>query len=96
MANPRQSIKGKGDDAFWSEDEKPTSKPARQQDSKTATKRPKRVKATFYLSEDDIITLEELKIEHRRQTGEKTDKSQLIREAINLLKSQYNSKTVSQ
>ncbi len=48
----------------------PTSKPANQL-----------VKATFYLTPENIMQLEHLRIE-RLQKGEKVDKSALVREAI--------------
>ena len=93
MAKRRQSIKGKGDDAFWSDDGQDDSIPVSQQKaSKPADELPTKVKATFYLWPDDITALEELKLEHWKQAGEKTDKSQLIRQAIKLLKDQYASK----
>lgn len=42
------------------------------------------VKATFYITQAQVIALEELRLERRRQ-GEKTDKSELVRQAIDLL-----------
>lgn len=46
---------------------------------------PKLVKGTFYLREEDMLALEEVRLSRRRK-GEKTDKSALVREAIGLLK----------
>lgn len=45
------------------------------------------VKATFYLTPENIIALEELKLKLRKQ-GAKVDKSELVRRAIDLLTSQ--------
>lgn len=42
------------------------------------------VKATFYLTPAHVIALEELKLKLRKQ-GEKADKSELVRRAIDLL-----------
>jgi hypothetical protein len=47
------------------------------------------VKATFYITPDQVIALEELKLKLRKQ-GEKADKSELIRRAIDLLIEQAN------
>ncbi len=51
---------------------------------------PKLVKATFYLSPDDVITLEELQLTIRKRTGRKVNKSELMREAIALLVKEYS------
>ena len=42
------------------------------------------VKATFYLTPAHVIALEELRLKLRKQ-GEKVDKSELVRRAIDLL-----------
>jgi len=42
------------------------------------------VKATFYLTPEHIMTLEQVRLK-RKQRGEKVDKSALVREAINYL-----------
>jgi hypothetical protein len=42
------------------------------------------VKATFYLTPEHIMTLEQVRLK-RKQRGEKVDKSALVREAINHL-----------
>lgn len=47
------------------------------------------VKATFYITQTQVIALEELKLKLRKQ-GEKADKSELIRRAIDLLIEQAN------
>jgi hypothetical protein len=48
------------------------------------------VKATFYLTPDDIIALEELQLQIRKRTGRKANKSELMREAIALLVKEYS------
>lgn len=48
------------------------------------------VKATFYLSPDDVIALEELQLAIRKRTGRKMNKSELMREAIALLVKEYS------
>lgn len=45
---------------------------------------PALIKATFYLTEDDIMQLEHIRLA-RRSRGMRVDKSALIREAIRLL-----------
>lgn len=47
------------------------------------------VKATFYITQAQVIALEELKLKLRKQ-GKKADKSELIRRAIDLLIEQAN------
>lgn len=47
-----------------------------------------RVKATFYLNPDQVLALEELRLKRFKETGDKVDKSQLVREAIDLLAKQ--------
>ena len=42
------------------------------------------VKATFYLEEEQVMKLERLRLA-RRERGEKTDKSALVREAVDRL-----------
>ena len=54
------------------------SKPVSQPASKPV---PQLVKATFYLTPENIMQLEQLRLE-RLQKGEKADKSALVREAI--------------
>lgn len=75
-------MRGMGADAFF---EKPGTRQAggtaEQQASKTARKL---VKATFYLTQDHILKLEQLRFERRRK-GQRVDKSALVREAIELL-----------
>ncbi len=61
-----------------------------QQDTSTPVKQPL-IKATFYLTPEHEAALEELKLKLRKTTGERTDKSELVRRAIDLLVSQYNS-----
>jgi hypothetical protein len=48
------------------------------------TQKPKYVKATFYITPDHALQLEEYRLKLARQ-GEKVDKSELIRRAIELL-----------
>ena len=59
------------------------SKPASQDTSKPVIQL---IKATFYLSPEQIMKLEQLRLA-RLQQGEKIDKSALVREAIDLLTS---------
>src|SRR5262245_17292686 len=50
------------------------------------------IKVSYYIRPDQDDTLEEIKLAVRRATGERTDKSALIREAIDLLADKYNVK----
>ena len=52
----------------------------------------KLIKVSYYIREDQDTILEEIKLEVRRSTGERTDKSALIREAIDLLANKYKVK----
>lgn len=80
---------------------KATSNPGRKQASKTAgqlTSKPasqhtgKLAKATFYLRPEQILKLEEIRLEAMREGKARLDKSALVREAIDLLVSQYAGK----
>ncbi len=53
------------------------------------------VKATYLLSPHNITILEELKLTIWKQTRAKIDKSQLMREAVGLLKKRYDRKFAS-
>ena len=64
-----------------------------QQDSLPANEKVEREKATFYLNPGDILSLEEVKLNLKKQ-GINKDKSELVREAIGLLVDKYASKTV--
>ena len=74
----RPSMRGMGADAFFAST---AEAPAPQQDSTPA---PQFVKATFYLTPELILKLEQVRFD-RLQRGEKTDKSALVREAIERL-----------
>lgn len=63
-----------------------------QQDSMPVNEKVEREKATFYLNPGDILTLEEIKLNLKKQ-GLNKDKSELIREAIGLLIEKYAGKT---
>lgn len=72
---------------------KATSKPGRRQASKPVSQHTgKLAKATFYLRPHQILKLEEIRLEAMRKGKAKIDKSGLVREAIDLLVSQYASK----
>ena len=80
----RTSMKGMGADAFFQSPptvQADASKPIRQQTSEGDSPL---VKATFYLTPEHIMTLEQVRLK-RKQRGEKVDKSALVREAINHL-----------
>ena len=83
----RESMRGRGADAFYSEQpaNPQASTPASQQASKPALNEAgELVKATFYLTQAQILKLEQLRL-NRRQQGQKVDKSALVREAIEAL-----------
>lgn len=54
--------------------------------SKTAKQQ--RIKATFYLEPEDIIAIDEMQTQRFKQQGKKPEKSELVSEAIQLLKQQ--------
>jgi hypothetical protein len=77
-------MKGMGADAFFQSSpglQSDASKPVSQQASEDDVPL---VKATFYLTPEHIMTLEQVRLK-RKQRGEKVDKSALVREAINHL-----------
>ncbi len=93
----REPIKGRlGTNAFFSQqDREPESQQdnvlSEQQDSQTSTQQtskttPQWVKATFYLTPDLVLKLEEVRMARLRR-GEKVDKSALVREALDHLAS---------
>ncbi len=74
-------MRGMGSDAFFSG--QPTSEFAKQQDGKPVVGL---IKATFYLTPDLVLKLEEVRMT-RLRSGIKVDKSALVREAIEQLAS---------
>lgn len=85
MPNPkRPSMRGMGADAFF---EKPVTQQAGETvEQQTGKPVSQLVKATFYLTPDHVLKLEQLRLDRKRR-GHKVDKSALIREAIELLQS---------
>jgi hypothetical protein len=81
MAPKRTTMRGMGQDAFFSGQQ--ASDPASQQAVKAASDL---VKATFYLTPDLVMKLEEVRMKRLRD-GVKMDKSALVREAIEQLAS---------
>lgn len=87
--NAASLLGGNALDRFTGGPEEPTMT-AKRRDRKTARREPaepevNRVKATFYLNPEQVVALEELRLEHFKETGEKIDKSELVRRAIDLL-----------
>lgn len=90
-------MKGMGADTFFETPaNQDTGKSVNQQDSKQAYQRTDKpvssltestneelIKATFYLTQQHIMKLERIRL-GRKQMGRKTDKSALVREAIDL------------
>ncbi len=81
MAAKRTSMRGMGSDAFFSDQQ--ANGPATQQAGKPAVGL---VKATFYLTPDLVLKLEEVRLT-RLRSGVKVDKSALVREALEHLAS---------
>ena len=81
MASKRTSLRGMGQDAFFSGQQ--TSEAVSQQTAKPTVDL---VKATFYLTPDLVMKLEEVRMKRLRD-GIKMDKSALVREAIEQLAS---------
>ncbi len=80
----RTSMRGMGTDAFFAvPGRQQTGISANQQDGKPANQF---VKATFYLTPELVLKLEQIRYE-RLQQGERIDKSALVREAIEQLTS---------
>lgn len=82
-----------------------TSKPVSQQRSKPKVKGNTSIpvsqhtgiltKATFYIYPEQIIDLEKLRLNHLTTKKEKIDKSELVRQAINMLVTQHTGKSAS-
>jgi len=86
----KPSIKGKGLDVLLGSEQE-DSKEVKQQDvykvknqNIKTVKQKKLIKRTFYITEEEDLILEKIKLQ-RRERGEKVDKSELVREAIRLL-----------
>lgn len=54
--------------------------------------KPALIKAAYYIREEQDTILEKIKLAVREQTGKRTDKSELIREAIDDLAKKYGVK----
>ena len=50
----------------------------------------KLMKATYYIRPDQDIALASIQLAERQQSGRRCDKSELVREALDLLVSKYN------
>ncbi len=58
----------------------------RQQDSiESETVEQPRSKAMFYITADDDLAIEELRIAHQKSTGKRVDRSAIVRQAIQKL-----------
>ena len=78
----RESMRGRGADAFFNPPATNDATPASQHTGMPVLEQTSElVKATFYLKPDQVLKLEQLRLE-RRQRGQKIDKSALVREAI--------------
>jgi len=77
-------MKGMGADAFFQPASTPRTEASKPVSQQASDANGPLVKATFYLTPDDIMTLEQVRLK-RKQRGEKVDKSALVREAINHL-----------
>jgi hypothetical protein len=60
--------------------EQPTDQSAKQQDAQAA--KPPRVKATFYLTAEDVIAIDTMQTNEFRSTGKKPERSELVSRAI--------------
>ena len=82
MSSKRTSMRGMGTDAFFAVPARQQSNlSVDQQDGKPASHL---VKATFYLTPELVLKLEQIRYE-RLQQGERIDKSALVREALEQL-----------
>lgn len=50
--------------------------------------KPRRIKATFYLTPDDVLAIDGMQSEEFRQTGKKPERSHIVSRAIQALKAQ--------
>ena len=73
------------------QDERPAVQTVRQPDSQTA--KPQRIKATFYLTPDDILAIDALQGEEFKRTGKKPERSHIVSRAIQALRQQQDSQT---
>jgi len=48
----------------------------------------RRIKATFYLTPDDVLSIDGMQSEEFRQTGKKPERSHIVSRAIQVLKAQ--------
>ncbi len=69
--------------------EQPDSQTANLRDAQPA--KPQRIKATFYLTAEDIIAIDTMQTAEFRRTGKKPERSELVSRAIQALFEQQNS-----
>jgi hypothetical protein len=71
---------------------KPGAKGAKKSAKESESEKPALLKAGYYIREDQDTLLEKIRITVREKTGEKRDKSELVREAIDDLAAKYGVK----
>lgn len=86
MAEQRRTLRSRPT-LFRKTDEIVPELEAAEQPERTPAK-PPRIKATFYLSRDDIIAIDTMQTEEFRRTGKKPERSELVSRAVQLLRRQ--------
>ncbi len=64
---------------------------AGQETTPIETPKPVLSKVTLYIRPDQVLAVEAIQLEQRQKTGKKSDKSDLIQEALDLLIEKYRS-----
>ena len=66
-------------------------KPTKRKGSKAQTRKNgnKLAKVTFYVRREQVVDIESIQLAQRQRTGTRPDKSELIQEALDLLKEKY-------
>ena len=49
----------------------------------------RRIKATFYLNPEDVLAIDEMQSNEFRRTGKKSERSEIVSQAIQLFKQQH-------
>ena len=65
----------------------PAVQTAKQRDSQEP--KPQRIKATFYLTPEDILAIDHMLAEEFKRTGKKPERSHIVSRALQLLRQQY-------
>lgn len=89
MSEFYKSSEGKPDEKEMSATKEGTQHKSQPSKPENQVKKQEKVKATFYLTQENVISLDEIKLRILKREGKKVNKSELVNTAIKMLKNQY-------